>query len=338
MNEVRIICPKQRPGEGGLIDYSQRLIEQWGTRAQAQLLFPQRENFRAQWPTNDGKVLLQYSAYGFDPIGYPRWLLRELMNWKQENPRALLVVMFHEIWTFWPWLNQNRLVQRLHRADIARLMASADAIFTSTPSQAEHLHRLVAHRKVELLPVGSNIRRLGNEQTRAPRVAVLFGVQANRLRTLRALRAGLSSLEKIIAIGPLDSAKEAEEEAKILTALALPGGFEQRGQLPEAEVSQHLLGASFGLSAQDPLSIMKSGTFMAYAAHGLNILSPHADPAGPEPLNRLTSPAELRAGISEEEWQRRAADLRAWQERTASWPRIAERFAEALQLEPSKIA
>ena len=71
--------------------------------------------------------------------------------------------MFHEIWAFWPLLNKNRFVQRLHRGEIARLIAQADSVFTSTPSQAEHLRKLVPNCNLQVMPVGSNIRaRAGN--------------------------------------------------------------------------------------------------------------------------------------------------------------------------------
>ncbi|HEV3409325.1 MAG TPA: hypothetical protein VG095_03465, partial [Chthoniobacterales bacterium] len=67
--------------------------------------------------------------------------------------------------------------------------------------------------------------------------------------------------------------------------------------------------------------------------HGLNIISPYGDSLGPEPLCWLTRPRELRERIAPEELERRAQSLRVWQERTSSWPQVAERFAEALQLE-----
>ena len=109
-------------------------------------------------------------------------------------------------------------------------------------------------------------------------------------------------------------------------------GFAQRGPLPEAEISAALSASAFGISDQEELSLMKSGTFMAYAAHGLNIHSRIADSLAAEPLCWLTSPAELRHGISADQLHTRAANLRTWQERTSSWPRIADEFAGALQL------
>jgi hypothetical protein len=80
--------------------------------------------------------------------------------------------------------------------------------------------------------------------------------------------------------------------------------------LPEQEVSALLSQARFGVSAQDELSVTKSGTFMAYAAHGMNILSPFANAANTEPLCWTTDPAELARGIPDDELRERAESLR----------------------------
>ena len=109
-------------------------------------------------------------------------------------------------------------------------------------------------------------------------------------------------------------------------------GFDQRGPLPEEKISELLSGGEFAISAQDDLSITKSGTFMAYAAHGLNIISCYADASKPEPLSLLISPDELLKGVTHEELQSRGESLRHWQERTAAWPHIANQIARALEL------
>ena len=126
-----------------------------------------------------------------------------------------------------------------------------------------------------------------------------------------------------------------ERERNLLTALNLRDGFEQRGAQSEQVISQMLLTASFGIFGQDELSHSKSGTFMAYAAHELNVLAEFADRSKPEPLCWLVSPKELLDGISDTELQDRAKELRDWQHRTSSWELIGAQFSEALQLNPS---
>ena len=114
--------------------------------------------------------------------------------------------------------------------------------------------------------------------------------------------------------------------------LGLVEGFDQRGPLPEEKISELLSMCMFGVSAQDDLSITKSGTFMAYAAHGLNIISCYADPLKPEPFSLMTRPAELLDGVPGRELKSRAERLRQWQERTSAWPHIANQIARALDL------
>ena len=170
-DEVIVICPELAPGTGGLADYTVRVVEQWPYAAAVRFILPEgapaaRENVKIverdakallqELPTSGGKVLVQYSAYGFDRFGYPRWLLRALLDWKKRGG-GVLVLMLHEIWTFWPVLNKNYLVQQLHRRDLGALLEACDAVFTSTASQAEHLHKLAPNRRAEVLPVGSNI-------------------------------------------------------------------------------------------------------------------------------------------------------------------------------------
>lgn len=345
---VVVITPEVTPGAGGLADYTLRVVGQWtgidvrfvlpkqdlaGGAPNAEMVERNAEALRAKLPASSGKVLLQYSAYGFDHYGYPRWLLRALLDWK-EATTGRLVVMFHEIWTFWPVLNKNYLIQQLHRRDLRKLVAVADAVFTSTASQAEHLRNLSPGSTVEVLPVGSNVAP-SREQT-GPRdrgLAVVFGLQGTRIKALEMMKEELAALvaaeriTKVVTVGAGDDPEAARKEARLLGE-----NSEQRGARTEAEISELLSHAAFGISAQDELSITKSGTFMAYAAHGLNILSLFAGAARAEPLCWATHPAELRDGIAEDELQTRADNLRAWQERTCSSPHIAERFAQALHL------
>ncbi len=333
-DQVVIISPELTAGSGGVADYTLRLVEEWGDRFRPRFLLPGE----IELPPAKAKILLQYSAYGFDRRGYPRKLLRDLIEWKK-TAGGLLVIMFHEIWAFWPLLNRNRFIQHQHRADLGKLIAAADVIFTSTPSQAEYLRKLVARCDPQVMPVGSNVRRKGPfDEKREARRAIVFGLQATRLRTLRKFCEVPDAIAKIITCGARNTSAGDVEEERLLQRVGLTSGYEMRGALPENEVSELLSTSSFALSAQDELSLSKSGTFMACAAHGLNIISPIADSLGAAPLCWLTSPQELAAGISPNQLETRAQNLRAWQERTSSWSLIAARFAEALQLEKAVAA
>ena len=88
-DEVTIIVPELTPGVGGVADYTLRLVEEWGDRVAPRFILPNdiKNGLRAKLPANGGKVLLQYSAYGFDRVGYPRKLLRDLIEWKRIERR-----------------------------------------------------------------------------------------------------------------------------------------------------------------------------------------------------------------------------------------------------------
>jgi hypothetical protein len=353
--ETIIICPELAAGVG---DYTRRLLESLPRIADLRLIIPKTGNrparlfegypveemdgtardLRARLPARGGKVLVQYSAYGFDHFGYPRWLIKALLDWKKESSGAL-VIMFHEIWTFWPVWNKNYLWQQLHRRALRRLLRVADAVLTNTSSQAEHLGSLSPRCAIKLLPVGSNIRPVQpTGEEREAGLAVLFGLQRTRIRTLREMLPDLKLLgaagkiRRIVTAGARWSQKGDDEELALLLQLDLTEGFDQRGPLPEEKISELLLACEFALSAQDELSITKSGTFMAAAAHGLNIISCHADATKPEPLSLLIAPAELLQGITAEELQSRGDRLRQWQERTSTWPYIANQVARVLDV------
>jgi hypothetical protein len=148
------------------------------------------------------------------------------------------------------------------------------------------------------------------------------------LKSLGAAR----KIRRVVTAGARWSQKGDDEELALLLQLDLTEGFDQRGPLPEEKISELLLACEFAISAQDELSLTKSGTFMAAAAHGLNIISCHADATKAEPLSLLIAPAELLQGVTAKELQLRGERLRQWQERTSTWPHIANQVARVLDV------
>ena len=173
--ETVIICPELVAG--GVGDYTRRLLENLPRIAGLRLIVPKIgsrplssfeqypveetdgtiQDLRDRLPRQDGKVLVQYSAYGFDDHGYPRWLINALGEWKKKS-QSSLAIMFHEIWTFWPIWNKNYILQQLHRRDLRRLLRVTDAVFTSTavPSQTNRLYVGVIDGLFHQYPNGIN--------------------------------------------------------------------------------------------------------------------------------------------------------------------------------------
>jgi hypothetical protein len=88
-------------------------------------------------------VFVQYSGYGFQRFGYPRWLIKRIGRLERES-QGFLAIMFHEIWTFWPVWNKNYPIQQLHRRDIGRLLRVTDK--TSPARQARRRTSELFHR------------------------------------------------------------------------------------------------------------------------------------------------------------------------------------------------
>jgi hypothetical protein len=355
-SELVIITPEVAPGCGGVADHTLAVLEQWGPEPNVTLLVGNRgaaaaesrpiirqlgktrQAISKQLPPESGKIFVQYSAYGYDRIGYPRELIRALIDWKTRTG-GLLVIMFHEIWSFWPLTNKNFYVQQLHRLAVRRLLECCDAAFTTTASQAEYLHHLCNRIPVQVLCVGTNIRRRQSPVERQPDGAVLFGLQLNRIRTLECMQQSLAALaaaghiKTIRCVGQDGNSELRTRERELLDELKLSSGFQQEGARSADEVSELLSSVSFGIFGQNELSCCKSGSFMAYAAHQLKVVAEFADPAKPPPVCWLVAPSELLGGIDESELKRRAESLRMWQEQNCSWDVIASRLAEALHIE-----
>jgi hypothetical protein len=355
-SDIAMISPELT--SGGVGDYTRRLLQYLPRISDLRLIVPDigprplgtfegypveemkgtARDLYQRLPQNDGKVFVQYSAYGFSRYGYPRWLIKALLEWKRKS-RGSLAVMFHEIWTFWPIWNRNQLLQQLHRHDIQRLVQVADAILTSTPDQAAHLTAFSPKSPVQLLPVGSNIDRFNDENGGVDLgLAVIFGSQPSRIWTLSRMHSDLKALgaakviRKIVTVGGGQTLAGNEEEFTHLMKLDLIDGFEQLGPSTEEKISKLLRTSEFGISGQDDRSVLKSSTLMAYAVHGLNIISCFADASKPEPLCLMVSPDELMQNVTEIELRARSERLRQWQERTSSWPQIAHEVARILEL------
>jgi hypothetical protein len=248
--------------------------------------------------------------------------------------------MFHEIWAFWSFTNKNFFVQQLHRRALKHLLEVCDIAFTTTASQADHLRRLCPRASVQILPVGSNIRpNRSGKHSREPGCAVLFGLQLSRIRSLENMRNSLAALansgqiNRIISLGQNSTQEASARENELLSSLNLSQGFAQQSAVAEEEVSRCLSTAEFGLFGQNALSCTKSGSFMAYAAHQLNVLAEFANPAESPPVCWLVAPAELLNGIDRRELDRRAECLRMWQQQNCSWDVIATRLGRVLAIE-----
>ncbi|TLD68423.1 glycosyltransferase [Phragmitibacter flavus] len=356
-----MIAPQLPPAVCGIGDYTTRLVAAWpGDEKFCFLLARGVEESRAVFPgqvvegfelSGDGLeaaldrvgaslVMMQYSGFGFDRRGCPLWMPDAFERWQAKGRGRRLAIMFHELWSLRPWWDPRVLRMRAHRHSVRRLVALSESVFTNTEGYAGWLRQFGLKTPVTVAPVGSNVSvssSASSGKVRERGVMVVFGKQGTRLMSLRPMLAGLQRLseagrlKKLVILGGSDDGGRAERE--LLKEVLPLEQVEATGFVEEGELSAILDGAEFGISGQDWSSVEKSTTFMAYAAHGLNILSPFAGSDTRAPFAWLTGVEELLAedGDLDGRLIERSQALRDWHASTASWPAIAAKMSEGLR-------
>lgn len=360
LTPIVTILPQLPPTVCGVGDYTTRLLTEWNEPERFHfLLLNGVDETRALNPElavtrieaqkasllaalrshRDADVLLQYIPYGLDSRGCPLWVIDAVEEWHKNKPSGRrLVVMFHELWALLPWWRRQFWTQRQHKAGIKRLLEVTDTVFTNTEGYAQWIRDLMPGKEVLVAPVGTNIVPSADDEPvqREEGSWVLFGRQGTRIYALRQLGPELKALyeqgrlKKLTTMGGGNAALQAAEDEAVRACLPADA-VNACGFVDEVEASRMLSRAELGVSCQTWSSVTKSTTFMAYAAHGLNILSPFAGSEPRAPFNWLTSAKELRENRPELPvlLDERSAQLREWHRQHASWPEIMAKFRGA---------
>ncbi len=283
-------------------------------------------------------VVLEYVGYGYQSRCCPLWLLNGLRKWRLRNPEGRLLLMLMELWFAPAWWKPDFLLQHLHRRALQKLAATADRVFVSTDGYARMIQDCVPPGRLRIVPVGTNILPVASPGS-VPRKAghwILFGRQGSRIVALEKLLPWLSKLRAAGHVSLVQVAGARENDGfnrteDRLLASALPSeAYEILGRIPSAELSRLMLEAEVGLYSQGAGAYTKSTIFMAYASHGLNILSLDMRGIKEPPHCWVTHPLEWEENGAD--FQRmlidRSAKLSGWFEETASWSRIASLYRE----------
>ena len=122
-----------------------------------------------------------------------------------------------------------------------------------------------------------------------------------------------------------------EREDCLVRSLLPPGVAEVLGSQTAEQISQRFLKAEMGIFAKISHGYTKSTIFMAYASHGLSILSPENISKTCAPLSYAIHPLDLLEGkITSDQIENRGQKLAQWYENNASWGRVADTYREAL--------
>ena len=124
-----------------------------------------------------------------------------------------------------------------------------------------------------------------------------------------------------------------EREDYLVRSLLPPGVSEVLGSQTTEQISQRFLKAEMGIFAKISHGYTKSTIFMAYASHGLSILSPENINNARAPLSYAIHPLELLEGkITPDQIEKRGQKLAQWYKNNASWDRVADTYREALSI------
>jgi hypothetical protein len=233
-------------------------------------------------------------------------------------------------------------LQKLHRRALRRLAGVVDQIFVSTAGYGRWLADVAAPGRLRVLPNAATIPPVAPpaDARREAGTWVLFGRQGSRLSALDEIAAwpgklhAAGRLKKLWLVGSRESAEMNAREDALAASLLPPGAVEILGPKSPEELSRIFLTAEFGIFTQSPLSYTKSTIFMAYASHGIGIVSPNTLGAKEAPQCWVTHPSEMLEGsaISSAAVADRGRQLAEWYEQNASWPRIAAAYRSALGL------
>jgi hypothetical protein len=353
---IALIAPRLPPHDCGVGDYAWELSRHWptsgafhffvtdGVAASSEVLQTEEitsfgtsgDRLVEQLETNTTQdVLLQYAGRAYQRFGAPRWLLTGLRKWRERDQARRLHVMFHELPASPSLLSKHGVAERFSTSVARGLAQRADTLITNSEQHAELLRRFAPAHGVEWLPVASNIPPPANES--APRTHragefVIFGLPFNRLQTLRLyqseIRRWLESeiITTLHLIGSRDEKFTAEIDA-LLSDFGAGDRVVAHGALSAPDVSKLLTESAYCLSAATPTTWSKSGTFMAYAAHGGAVVT-KADQTSP-PLSATIAASQLH-DISAADVQNKRAMLRQWYQQNADWNVIAPRIAELI--------
>jgi hypothetical protein len=297
-------------------------------------------------------AVLHYVGYAYQPKGMPIWLPRAIRRWKEAQPGRRLVTMFHEMYAKSSPLRSPFWVAPFARRIIRELVQLSDAWMTNCD---RYLNQLITefNARAELgrmLPIGSNIPLVVSpplvRPNHPPFRVVVFGLARTRLwalerhwQLLRAMQErGL--LECFTLLGKSNEPEEEREWQRFASRIGITTS-EQKFDLPGENVSRELATHDFGLLANEPDILTKSGVFAALANHGvIPILAASAPAALPaftteavlvndeNPTTIATLLETIRDPIR---LQRTREQLVKAAAEHLAWPRISRRWQEVLQ-------
>jgi hypothetical protein len=221
--------------------------------------------------TDAKAVVLHVAGYGYQKRGVPFWLLNGMQEWRQIQPRACLIGIFHELFASNRIWNSSFWLSRAQRYVARELWRLCDFGLTTNDTYAGHLAawRLISQNQLEVLPVFSNV---GEPETILPpshrpahmaifgAAGVEHGIYTSPILEQSSRIANCLGIQNVLDIGARAISVPPRLGRAVVTSL---------GPVPRSAVSRYLLSCRYGLLNYDVGRLGKSGVFAAYAAHGV---------------------------------------------------------------------
>ena len=383
MNETKhlrlhLVTPALPPMLDGIGDYTALLAAQLSTTADVRIYTDDRRAFQpvpnvpivgafdAAKPASIDRLLaavaadppdwlvIQYNPFGWGQRGLNLHLPRAMHRLRSMAPSVRLAVMFHE--TFVPLKNWKFAVMTTwQRWQFRQLVRASDvALFSIDPWAVQH-RRAFRDKRIEHLPVGSNVPRVAIDKAEARRrlniaddevIVGVFGTGHvsrlfDRVRDAAVAVRSTGRPVRILYIGPdIAAVRSAMGDVSVIGD----------GSVSADEASRRLAAIDVFLATYSDGVSTRRGAMMAALEHGLPIvgtLGHHTDaelrtingsamllanandsPAFSAAVVSLVGDAPRRASLG-----RTAADLFA---RRYAWPVIADRLLAILNDRPAQ--
>ncbi|MEZ4700860.1 MAG: hypothetical protein R2834_11060 [Rhodothermales bacterium] len=294
-------------------------------------------------------LVVQYNPFSYGKWGFNPALPAAIRRIRKGAPGVRVALMVHE--PFVPITDWRSLVMgSWHRWQLRALMALSDVVFFSIAPWAETFKRKLPRKRVEHLPVGSNIPNERTSRAAARQalgigkdelVAGVFG-SAHPSRMLGFVRRALEAMAaeghrvRLLSIGTAGERLRKEVGGSIRIT--------DTGVLPAASVSAHFSAMDIYLSPFRKGVSTRRGSFIVGLQHGIATVGTtgeHTDAMLREASGRafMLSPdddaaafARNAAALAGDAAFRKhvAVDGQAFFERHLSWERIATRMLEVM--------
>lgn len=229
-------------------------------------------------------ILINYTPKGFSKIGYPISFIRFLKGLTKLESDIKIFILFHETWNgdTSNFRIHHKVINWFSKKGCFELIDLCFKVGVVTLDQKNTFEKEGVKRRVELLPVGSNIIPASEAEVfnseRNFSVWVVFGMSHTRLWALEKNKDLIQWLEssgyiqELITIGPKDDSS-GKQELDFLKGILPQYKIKQLGKLEPEIISKELLiaGAAFVGQNSDE-GLLKSGSFLALAAHGVAIV------------------------------------------------------------------